>query len=250
HEIYSRLKNGDCLSGQRVATFEVWPTGRPFIVMVKGERLTIPLRVWRGQTDARYASVVPEGAEAKSPPAPAALVPASNGQQTKPFPDGAINYRIRQGSDRRGFWIDVDVAGVDKSGQYSWSANVTDPSTGESFPVEVSALVLEENLIVNPRNLDPLEVSLAALKDRPLVATQLNVRKMIGSIHIKAVSSTLGFVKGGWQVLIDGSNYLVKVYIVANPGVAPGKYEGTIRIETDEPSRPQIDVPFKLPLIQ
>jgi hypothetical protein len=72
---------------------------------------------------------------------------------------------------------------------------------------------------------------------------------MVGSIHITGVSSTLSFVKGGVQVLVDGSNYLIKVYVVANPGVNPGKYEGTIRVDTDDPVSRQIDVPLKVTLV-
>jgi len=249
-EIYRRLQNGDYLNGQRVRTFEVWPTGHPFIVMEKGERLTFPLRVWRNQLDARVANPVSEDMDHKTASAPDAQRPAAGVQQKLPFPTGAINYRIRPGADSRGFWIDIDVSGIDKGGLFEWSANVTDPSTGESFPIELSALIYDQNLIVNPRSLDFGEVSLSVLQKTPIIAAQLNLRKMIGPIHIKAVSSTLAFVKGGVQVLVDGSNYLVKAYVISSPGVDPGKYEGTIRLDTDDPAHARIDVPFKMTVVR
>lgn len=213
--------------------------------MEKGEHLTIPLRVWRGLMNATIASVTTEDAQRKSAAAPDA-VPRVEGPDLPQFPAGSVTYRIRPGGNQRSFWIDIELSGVNQSGRFAWSANVTDPATGESFPIGVSALVFEENLIVNPKSLDAPELSLGSLKDAPVIAARLNLRKMIGSIHIKAVSSTLGFVKGGVQVLIDGSNYLVKAYVIANPGVGPGKYEGTIKIETDDPAHRQIDVPFKV----
>jgi hypothetical protein len=145
--------------------------------------------------------------------------------------------------------VDIDIAGIDKAGLFEWSTDVTDPGSGESFPIGLEALVYEESLIVNPRSLVSGDVSLATLERSPIIATQFNLRKMVGSIHIKGVSSTLSFVKGGVQVLVDGSNYLIKVYIVANPGVSPGKYEGTIRVDTDDPASPQLDVPFKVTLV-
>jgi hypothetical protein len=248
-DVYRRFQNADFVNGQRVATFEVWPSAHPFIVMEKGERLTVPLRVSRGQLDTGIASVTTEDAGRKY--VSGAVRPGQvNEEQSKPpFPPGAVAYRIRPGASQRGFWIDIEIAGVVKGGQYRWSANIADPSGGESIPIELSALVFEENLIVNPQSLDAREVSLAALKDTPIIVARMNVRKMIGSIHIKAVTSTLTWVKGGLQVLVDGSNYLVRVYLLQSPGVAPGQYEGTIRIGTDDPARPQIDVPFKVTLI-
>jgi len=246
-EIYRRLQNGDYLNGERTATFEIWPTARPFITMEKGESLIIPLRVWRGQVDSHVASPAQDPEHKMGTVAPAQ---SRGAQATLPFPAGSVKYRIRSGGDQRGFWIDVEIAAVDKPGLFAWSSDVADPSTGERFPIELSALVYEENLIVNPRSLDCGEVSLEALQKSPIVAAQLNVRKMIGSIHIRGVSSTLDFVKGGLQVLVDGNNYLVKAYVVANPPVNPGKYEGTIRLDTDDPKRPRIDIPVKVTVVR
>src|SRR5262249_36067651 len=147
-----------------------------------------------------------------------------------PFPPGTVKYVVRPPRDQRGFWVDLDITAADKAGFFEWSANIADPSTGESFPVGLSALVYEESLIVNPRSLETGDVSLAALAKSPIIAAQFNLRKLIGSIHIKGISSSLGFVKGGVQILVDGSNYLIKAYIVANPGVGPGKYEAKIRV--------------------
>jgi hypothetical protein len=217
--------------------------------MEKGEHLTFPLRIRRGQLDARIANTGSSEAEPKN--APPAVAAASSGdvQPRLPFPDGTVKYAIRPGPDQRGFWVDLDIAGVDKAGLFESSTNIADPSTGESFPLVVTALVYEENLIVNPRRLESGDVSLAMLQRSPIIAVQLNLRKMIGSFHIKGVSSSLSFVKGGVQVLVDGSNYLVKVYVVANPGVGPGKYEGAIRVDTDDAVRRQIDVPLKVTLV-
>ena len=199
--------------------------------------------------DTSLANVTTQDAERKNAATASMSAASQQGQPKAQFPAGSVNYRIRPGGTERGFWVDIEIAGVDKSGQFTWSANVADPSTGKSLPIELSALVYEENLIVNPRSLDGSQVSLGTLKAAPIIAARLNVRKMIGSIHIKAVSSTLDFVKGNWQVLVDGSNYLVKAYIVSSPGVVPGKYEGSIRIDTDDPAHKQIEVPFKVTLV-
>jgi hypothetical protein len=246
-EIYRRFQNPNYVNGQLVETFEVWPSARPFIIMEKGERLTIPLRIWRGQINPQVASLPTQDIQAKKNRAPDAIPKAEQGGDS-PFPAGSVNYRIRSRGDGRGFWVDIELVGVDKPGTFTWSANVADPASGESLSIGLSALVLEENLIVNPKVLSAPDLSLASLK-APVIAAQVNVRKMIGSIHIRAVSSTLGFVKPGVQVLVDGSNYLVKAYLTANPGVDPGKYEGTIKIDTDDPARRQIEVPFRVTFI-
>jgi len=217
--------------------------------MEKGEHLTLPLRVWRGQLDAHVANT--GGDEAANKNVLPSVGPASSRevQARLPFPAGAVKYVMRPGGDKRGFWLDLEISGVDKAGLFEWSTNVADPTTGESFPVGLSALVFEENLIVNPRTIESGDVSLEVLQKSPVIAAQFNLRKMIGSIHIKGVSSSLGFVKGGVQVLVDGSNYLIKVYIVAKPGVGPGKYEGTIKVDTDDSARGEIEVPLKVTLV-
>jgi len=232
-----------------VGTFEVWPTARPFVMMEKGERLTIPLRVSPGQLDARIANVSTEDAARKAAQGSAQPARPSAEQGSLEFPAGAVSYQIRPGVSRGGYWVDISVAIGDDAGRFTWSANVTDPATHETFPIELSALVLKDNLTISPRSLDVHDLSLATLKNTPVIAANLNVRKMIGSIHIKGISSSLALVKGGWQVLVDGSNYLVKVYVIANPGVEPGKYQGTINISTDDPAHAQIEVPLTITLI-
>jgi hypothetical protein len=102
-----------------------------------------------------------------------------------------------------------------------------------------------ENLIVMPRELDFGEVALENLR---LTMKRIGVRKIVGSLHIKALTTTLPFLKLEQATMVEGSNYLVRISIDQTKPLKAGAYQGTVVIETDEGHR--VEVPVKLKLVR
>ena len=75
---------------------------------------------------------------------------------------------------------------------------------------------------------------------------RVGVRKIVGSFHIKTLSSTLPFLKLQQATMVDGSNYLIRITIDAARSLKPGPYEGVMLIETDEGHRVEVSIKLKL----
>jgi hypothetical protein len=102
-----------------------------------------------------------------------------------------------------------------------------------------------ENLVVTPKELDFGEV---ALENVRLTIRRVGVRKIVGSLHIKALTTTLPFLKLEQATMIEGRNYLVRITIDPTKPLKAGAYDGTVVIETDE--GPRVEVPVKLKLVR
>jgi hypothetical protein len=116
-----------------------------------------------------------------------------------------------------------------------------------SIPVTVN--IQAENFLVTPRQLDFGEVSLADLQSSPKVG-RVGIRKMVGAFHIKALSSTLGFLKLEQQTIVEGSNYLIRARIDSAKLPKAGTYNGVLQIETDDAQFPRLELPIKVVLKQ
>lgn len=100
-----------------------------------------------------------------------------------------------------------------------------------------------ESLVATPHELDFGELTLETAKNS---LKRLGVRKVVGSFHIKTLSSSLPFLKLDQVVIVAGSNYLIKVTIDPTKPLKPGPHEGVIAIETDEGHRMEVPVKLKL----
>src|SRR6185369_12191321 len=110
--------------------------------------------------------------------------------------------------------------------------------------VQLMTTVPAENLVVTPRELDFGDLTLAGIGR---TVQRIGIRKIVGSFHIKALSSTLPFLKLQQATMVDGSNYLIRITIDSTRPVKPGAYSGVVLIETDEGHR--VEVPIKIKLV-
>ena len=76
---------------------------------------------------------------------------------------------------------------------------------------------------------------------------RVGIRKIVGTFHIKAVSSTLPFLKLEQVTMVENSNYLIRITIDAAKPVKAGSYDGVLLIETDGGKR--LEVPIKMTLV-
>ena len=76
--------------------------------------------------------------------------------------------------------------------------------------------------------------------------SRLGIRKQVGTFQIKSLASSLEFLQVESQALVDGSNYLIRIRF--DPAKLPkaATYIGTLRIETTDAARPQLEVLIKV----
>ena len=209
-----RIRTADITRGESNDAFHIWPTARPAVTVEAGERLTISLRI-RALT-----------AEAGS------LKLGANAPE-------AWKLRHEANGD---YWLDIPIEAATVSRTTSVAV---ERSAGREIHIQLMVTVPTENLVVTPREIDFGERTLSSLGG----ATQrLGIRKLVGSFHIKTLSSTLPFLKLQQATMVDGSNYLIRISIDSTKPLKPGAYEGVVVVETDEGHR--LEVPIKIKFME
>lgn len=212
-----RITTADVARGETNGAFQIWPTARPVISVEPGERLTISLRIRALAPDAGSLNLGPGAPE---------------------------SWKLRR--DAAGdYWLDIPIEAGGGSGSRA-APLVVDLGENRSREIRVQLMVTVpgENLVVTPKDLDFGELTLATAG---AAIKRIGVRKIVGSFHIKTLSSTLPFLKLQQSTMVDGSNYLIKVTIDQTRPLKPGAYDGVVLIETDEGHR--VEVPVKLRLV-
>lgn len=209
-----RITTADIAHGETNGAFQIWPTTRPAISVEPGERLTIALRI---------RAVAPDAGTLKL------------------GPDAAESWKLRREA-AGDYWLDIPIDAGGGSGSRT-APLVVDLGENRSREIRVQLMVSvpAENLVVTPRELDFGELTLAGVSG---AIKRAGVRKIVGSFHIKMLSSTLPFLKLQQSTMVDGSNYLIRVTIDPTKPLKPGAYSGVVLIETDEGHR--VEVPIKL----
>jgi hypothetical protein len=228
HALVKRINNADVAHGEKIGSFNVWPTARPVITVERGERLTISLRV---------RPIAATGGSLKLMTAGEAV-------------------KLRRETNGSGYWLDIPVepatatsSATDASPRVTPVVLQPSDSSGD-LNIQLTVNVQAENLITTPRQLDFGEVSIADLQSGSRKIGRVNVRKLVGAFHIKALSSTLAFLKLEHQAMVEGSNYLIRAHIDSAKLPKAGTYNGILHIETDDAQLPRLEVPIKLVLKQ
>lgn len=213
-----RIATADIGHGEVLEGFQVWPTARPSVAVEAGERLTIPLRI-------------------------RAL--AENSGTLKLAADAPETWKLRRDPKSGDYWLDIPIDASGGSGTHTATINV-DVGGGRSreMRVRLTTNVLAENLIVTPKAIDFGEVTLASARAS---IKRVGVRKIVGTFHIKAASTSLPFLKIEQVTMVENSNYLLRISIDPAKPVKAGSYEGMLLIETDAGNR--MEVPIKLKLV-
>jgi hypothetical protein len=215
-----RITTADVGRGEVIGAFQVWPTARPSITVEAGERLTIALRIRSIATGAPDASTL------------------------KLAPDAPDTWKLRREPKGGDYWLDIPTEASSGSGTRA-ATLVVDPGDGRTreMRVRVTVNVLAENLVVTPKAIDFGEISLAKARTS---LQRVGIRKLVGTFHIKALSSSLPFLKLEQTTMVENTNYLVRVTIdPANP-LKPGTYDGVLLIETDGGNRIEVSIKVKL----
>lgn len=211
-----RITTADVARGETDGGFQIWPTARPAISIEPGERLAISLRI-------------------------RALAPDAGSLKLGPGAPESWKLRREATGD---YWLDIAMEAASASGSRIVPL-VVDLGDNRSREIRIQLMVTvpAENLVVTPRELDFGELTLASIRG---AVQRIGVRKIVGSFHIKALSSTLPFLKFQQATMVDGSNYLIRITIDSTKPVKPGAYSGVMRIETDEGHRLEVSVKLKL----
>ena len=212
-----RITTADIARGETDGAFQIWPTTRPAISIEPGERLAIALRIRALTHEAGSLKLGPAAPE---------------------------SWKLRREATGD-YWLDIALETGSASGP-RFVPLVVDLGDNRSREIRVQLMVTvpAENLAVTPRELDFGELTLASIGS---AVQRIGVRKIVGSFHIKALSSTLPFLKFQQATMVDGSNYLIRIAIDSTRPVKPGAYSGVVIIETDEGHR--VEVPIKLKLV-
>jgi hypothetical protein len=245
-----RLENAPVATGEIVDTFKVWPTAHPRVTLEQGEHISVRFRIWPGQPriDQQPANVGGSTENAAYAPTATSL-DASAGLKVIPPDSSQIKSLVTQDTGRPIYWVDVDIGPFNEPGGYYWRLP---PPAGfkelADLKLELVVTVLGEAVMATPSWTGPIEVSLSSPAGAQPLIGRIGVRKLVGSFHVSAVSSTLPFLKVESQALIDGQNYLIKVSFKPVQGLRAGSVDGMINIDTDDPRRPRIEVPCKIKL--
>ena len=213
-----RITTADIGYGESNGAYHIWPTARPAISLEPGERLTISLRIR----------------------------PLAAGAGTiKLGPDAPDSWKLRRETSSD-YWLDIPLDAGGSAGSQS-APLVVDLGENRTREIRVQLVVTvpAENLVVTPKELDFGELSLASAVG---AVTRLGLRKVVGSFHIKSVTSTLPLLKFQQTTMVEGSNYLIRVTIDTTKPLKPGSYDGMVLIETDVGRR--FEVPIKLKIVK
>lgn len=221
-DFLKRIANANATHGEQVGPFKVWPTAHPSVAVEPGEQLKIALRI-------RPTS------------------PDSGSLRLATNQDGP--YKLRREASGEGYWLDIEIAAASQaSGQTIVIAFESSNLIAPHLSIPLTINVPAENLIVTPKDIDLGKLSLASLKTGMAKSSRVGLRKLVGTFQIKSLSATLPFIKLEAQTIVDGSNYLIKVSLIAEKLPAAGSYSGTLLIETSDTARPRVEVPVKLTL--
>ena len=212
-----RITTADVGHGEVIGAFQVWPTARPQISVEAGERLTMALRI-----------------RAIGQP----------GATLKLAPDAPDTWKLRREPKTGDYWMDMQIDAATGSGART-ATLVADPGDGRTreMRVRLTVNVLAENLIVTPKALDFGEVSIAKTRNS---FQRVGIRKLVGTFHIKTLSSSLPFLKLEQTTILENTNYLVRLTIDPTRPLKAGAYDGALLIETDGGNRLEVPITIKL----
>jgi hypothetical protein len=132
-----------------------------------------------------------------------------------------------------------------KPGQYHQTLKiVTDSKQAPELEIDLAVTVFPQ-VFVTPNVLTIPQMSSAqdlSAVNLPLIY----VRKLRGEgLKVKSVSSTLPFLTLTLSTEIEGQRYTLRVTLDRSKITTPGEFKGKIRIETNDPDTPVLEVPVQ-----
>lgn len=215
--LVKRITTANVGYGEGNGAFQIWPTARPVITVEAGEALSISLRIRPLTPEAGIVKLGPTAPE---------------------------TWKLRR--EVNDYWLDIPIGPATASSSLV-APLLVEQTDGRSREIRVrlEVVVPGENLIVSPKELDFGELSLGNIKT---TLKRIGVRKIVGSFHIKSITTSLPFLKLEQATMVEGSNYLIRISIDSTKTLKAGVYDGAMVIETDEGHK--VEVPVKLKLVR
>jgi len=218
----ARITTAGVTHGQELKGFQVWPTAHPTLMVPLGESFKLSLRI--------------------------RPLAAGSGELKLANGEGAP-FRLRREKEREVYWLDIDIGPMKEPGTRN---DIIVLKTGnEAAPdleVQVTTQVPAENVVLSARAVS-MKIPLASLKSGLHRPARIGIRKLVGQLQIRSVSSTIRFLKFETQTIVSGSNYLIRITLDAGNLPGPGTYTGILRVETDDPQNPRVEIPCTVELL-
>jgi hypothetical protein len=156
---------------------------------------------------------------------------------------------LRAEDGQRGHWLDIEILPIEAVGLTELPITLIG-GDGSDVTIKLFLNVIDSAITVTPEALDLGQVSIQDLKGGVVKAGRVGLRTSLGSFQIKSFSTDLAFLQVEQQTIISGSNYLLKVSIIPAARMTAGTYNGVIKVVTDSPKRPLVEVPCKVTVVQ
>ncbi|MEW6125598.1 MAG: hypothetical protein AB1757_00930 [Acidobacteriota bacterium] len=221
-EFIKRMTKVNLTGGEDVGLYKVYPTAHSEMVVERQERVKLIYKIRTDDAQAGELKLV-----------------------SNDFKDA--KYTLRRDPASANYFLEVETEPVGEMG--ARNVKITLQNTGDkvqTFDIVLALKVPAESLTFAPSVVNCGEVPLSSLKEFANRVGRLGIRKLAGTFKIKAVSSTIQFLKPEIQEMVAGSNYLVRLSTDPQNLPKPGSYEGMIRIETDDAQKPVVEVPVKI----
>lgn len=129
-----------------------------------------------------------------------------------------------------------------KPGTYTQTAQLLSDASGTpKIPITLEVTVYP-GVVATPTSIHLSPIAIDGDVSKAVIPA-ISVRKFRGPLFkIKSVTSTLPFLKFDTQPEVGGFGYSIRSTVEKSGISAPGKYTGKIRIETDDPEAPVIEV--------
>jgi hypothetical protein len=238
-----QMDNPDVAGGERIGDFRFWPSAHPRFFVERGEALSFFIRV---KPDTRLIAINPE--PVMIPPGTGSAAPAEPGH----LPSTAVTTAIRTAERGSGYWVDVKVAPVQKSGVFK--VRLAIPPTARQIAgdiegmLDVTLVVVDSSIVINPEAVDLGQISVSGMHE-PTQVGYVNVRKLFGMFRVIGVSSCAEFIRVKADAIVRDKNYLLRIAIDPGKGIAPGRVDCRIVVQTDDAKHPRIEIPLKLLLV-
>jgi hypothetical protein len=228
-------------TGQQEGGFRFWPAAHPRFYVELGEPLEFSLRA---KLQNPFVVVGPQTVTAAADPANAGVTA---------LPTGAVTVRVRPAAKDDGYWLDVRVGPVNKTGVFKSQLLIPDDTAAElahdvGGALDLTLMVVDSSVVIAPKAIDLGELSISSLERQSGQVGVLGVRKLFGTFRLLGVSSC-AFLKFDVQPLIKEKNYLLKIRTEAGKGPSPGRIDCPVVITTDDPRHPSIEVPLKVTFV-
>jgi hypothetical protein len=238
------MDNPDLANGERAGDLRVWPAAYPRINVERGEVFSFTLRAWRADPGSAPISVTTEH--------PGVIVPMGRPRavaNAEAAPPGAVNTTVRSEASGKGYWVDVRVGPIDKTGVFSGKLEIPgeagDLAQAAQGMLGVTLVVVDSSIVINPAVASVGTISISSLGAGPTPVGRLNIRKVFGSFRIISVTSSLPWLSFDVTTLVNEKNYLIRLRANAGSVLKPSTVDSSILIVTDDPRHHMIEVPIK-----